>query len=70
MKMHRMATKIGGIVLGVFTDTIILEEKLTSLNVIKMLLVELEKQKLKILLNALTQHQEHLIILMKFRCMP
>jgi hypothetical protein len=28
MKMHQMATKIGGIVRGVFTDTIIFEGKI------------------------------------------
>ncbi len=64
MKMHKMATKIGGIVRGVFTDTIFLKVKSTSLNVIKMLLVVLEKQLLKILLNTLIQHQENLNILM------
>jgi hypothetical protein len=31
MKMHQMATKIGGIVRGVFTDTIILEGKINKL---------------------------------------
>ncbi len=29
MKMHKMATKMGGIVRGVFTDTIFLQVKLT-----------------------------------------
>ena len=37
--------------------------KSTNLNVIKILLVVLEKQLLKILLNASIQNQEHLIIL-------
>ncbi len=41
-----------------------LKVKLTSLNVIKILLVVLEKQLLKILLNTLLQHQGHLNILM------
>ncbi len=63
MKLHQMATKIGGIVLGVSTDTIYLKVKLTSLNVIKMLLVVQEKQILKILLNALIQHKENLNML-------
>ena len=69
MKMHKMATKIGGIVRGVFTDTIIkfLKVKSTNLNVIKILLVVLEKQLLKILLNASIQNQEHLIILKSAR---
>ena len=30
MKMHQMATKIGGTVRGVFTDTIIFEGKITK----------------------------------------
>ncbi len=47
-----------------FTDTVILRVKLTSLNVTKILLVVLGKQILKILLNALIQHQENLNILM------
>jgi hypothetical protein len=64
MKMYQMATRVGGIVRGVFLILLFLEVKLTSLNGIKTLLVVLEKQKLKILLNSSIQHQEHLIILM------
>jgi hypothetical protein len=63
MKMHQMTTKIGGIVRGVFTGTIIFEGKIYKPNVIKMLLVVSEKQQSKTLLNALKKPQEHLIIL-------
>ncbi len=63
MKMHKMATKVGGIVRGVFTELLYLKLKLISLNVIKMLLVVLGKQLLKILLNALLQHQDNLNIM-------
>jgi hypothetical protein len=60
MKMHQMATKIGGIVRGVLLTLLFLKEKLTNLNAIKMLLVVLEKQLLKTLLNALMQHTKYI----------
>ncbi len=64
MKTHQMTIKIGGGVRGLYLILFFLKVKLTSLNVKKMLLVVLEKQQLKILLNALIQHQEHLIMFM------
>ncbi len=63
MKIHQTATKIGGSYVVFLLTLLFLKVKLTILNIIKMLLVVLEKQLLKILLNALIQNQEHLNIL-------
>ena len=63
MKMHQMATKIGGIVRGVLLIQLFSKVKLINLNVMKILLVVLEKQLLKIILNASIQYQENLNIL-------
>jgi hypothetical protein len=66
--MHKIATKIGGIVRGAFTNTIIFEGKINKpqcnidvIGSIRETTIK-EKQQLKILLNALIQHQEHLNI--------
>ena len=44
MKMHQMATQIGVIVRGIFTDTIIFEGDIDKPKCNKRLLEELEKQ--------------------------
>jgi hypothetical protein len=62
--MHQMATKLVEFYVVCLLILLFLKVKLTSLNVIKMLLVASEKQQLKISLNALIQHQEYLITLM------
>ncbi len=47
MKMHQMATQIGGIVLGVFTDTIIFEGDINKLTCSKDIICGIRKTSVK-----------------------
>jgi hypothetical protein len=49
--MHQLHEQTSGKLIGVFTDTIVVESDIKRLNVINILLVELEQQILKNLHN-------------------
>jgi hypothetical protein len=51
MKMHQLHGQIGGELIGVFTDSIVVEGDIKRLNVINILLMESEQQILKNSLN-------------------
>ncbi len=64
IKMHKMATKIGGIVRGIFTDTIFIESKINKPKWNKNVIDGIRETAIKDFSKCIILHQEHLNILM------